>query len=189
MHRCFYAIRLSDPVNEYLASIIEELKGHHASVRWVPPQNIHLTLRFLGEITDEQLEVARSLPEADASLHAFTVRLHGLGSFPMMRSPRVLWAGIEGEQQTDTDHLFHLHGRTESWAREIGLQPENRRFSPHVTIGRVKQPLHNMRELMNDVISRECQSDFCPIQKLMLMRSTLAPDGAVYDVVEAWTLE
>lgn len=181
LHRCFYALRFGVEVNAYLATIIEALKQHRADVRWVPSRNIHLTLRFLGELTDAQFEKARTIPAIPRS-GDLSLRARGLGAFPLMRAPRVIWAGVEGETRHDTDRLLQLQGMTEEWARRIGLPPENRGYSPHITLGRVARPSPGLHELTNDIISRECQSDYSRIGEIVLMRSVLS-GGARYEDV------
>ena len=181
LHRCFYALRFSAGVNAYLVTIIEALKRHGADVRWVPARNIHLTLRFLGELTDEQFSHARTIPNPPA-IGEISLRARGLGAFPLMRAPRALWAGVEGETRDDTDRLLRIQGMTEEWARRIGLPRENRSYSPHITLGRVARPSPGLRALTDDIISRECISDYAAIGEMVLMRSVLS-GGATYEEV------
>ena len=185
LHRCFVALRPSEEVVEYIATLIDQLRGHRASVRWVERDNLHLTLRFLGEITSEQVQTVRGAMLEENRLGRLQMRLSGLGAFPTMRSPKVLWTGVEPRNREDADALAHLHGRAERWARAAGLEPENRRFSPHVTIGRVKMPLERMRELMEDLGGRTCVSPWCTVERVLLVESELTPHGARYtDVAE-----
>lgn len=188
LYRTFYAIRLSPPINDYLAGTISELRSHGATVSWTPRQNLHITLRFLGDITAEQLERARSLPELEDRHQGFSIRAEGLGAFPLLRAPRIFWAGVAGEGTQEMDRLLHLQGRTEEWARKAGLPPENRRFAPHITLGRVRRPFTRLKELTDDVIGRECHSETCRVDRLVLLRSTLTPDGSIYEVEKEWEL-
>ena len=188
LYRTFYAIRLSPQINEYLAGIISELRTHGASVSWTPPQNLHITLRFLGDLTAEQLELARSLPSLEEAHRGFALRAEGLGAFPLLRAPRIFWAGVAGETREDMDRLLHLQGRTEEWARRSGVPAENRRFAPHITVGRVRRPFTGLKELTNDIIGRTCHSETCTVGSLALMRSTLTPEGSIYEVEREWEL-
>lgn len=188
LHRCFYAIRFGDEVVDYLDSIISALKSHGADVGWVPPKNIHLTLRFLGEVTGQQLEAAIGMTELDESYRGFTVRARGLGAFPLLRAPRVLWAGMELETQSYLDRLLRLQGTTEQWARTIGVPPENRPYKPHITLGRVHRASDRLRELMDDVITRECESPLTPISNIVLIRSMLSSGRSAYEEVARWEL-
>ena len=186
--RAFYAIRLSPVINRYLAGIIEELRAHRASVSWTSEANLHITLRFLGDITADQLEQARSYPEMEETHSGFDLRAEGLGAFPLLRAPRIFWAGVAGETQHEMDRLLHLQGRTEQWARRMGIAGENRRYAPHVTLGRVRRPFTALRELTDDIIGRTCHSETCHVGELVLLRSTLTPKGSIYEVERAWPL-
>ena len=188
LFRMFYAIRLAEPVNRYLAEIISELRSHGASVSWTPEANLHITLRFLGDITASQREEARRLPGTEESHAGFDLRAEGLGAFPLLRAPRIFWAGVAGPAQADIDRLLHLQARTEQWARKIGLPAENRRYAPHITLGRVRRPLTALRELTNDIIGRPCHSETCHINELLLLRSTMTSKGSVYEVEGRWGL-
>jgi 2'-5' RNA ligase len=186
--RAFYAIRLSPAIDRYLAGIIAELRRYQASVSWTPDANLHITLRFLGDITVDQLEQARSYPAMEETHSGFDLRAEGLGAFPLLRAPRIFWAGVAGGTGQDIDRLLHLQGRTEIWARRIGIPAENRRYSPHVTLGRVRRPFTALRELTDDIIGRTCHSETCHVGELLLMRSTLTPKGSIYEVERSWSL-
>lgn len=188
LHRCFYAIRFGAATTSYLASLIQELKRHHADVRWVAERNIHLTLRFLGELTGEQLAHARSISPSGLQGSPLSLCARGLGAFPLLRAPRVFWAGVDGKSREDTDHLLHIQGRTEQWARQIGLPPEHRRYAPHITLGRVARASEGLRELTDDIIGRECWSEYSDIDEIVLMRSRLSSGGSSYEVLERWEL-
>ncbi len=188
LHRCFIAVRPCDRAVEYIGSVIDSLRSHQANVKWVSRQNVHLTLRFLGEIDDVQLAALRDTMWDESALDGFTLRLRGLGAFPSMRSPKVLWTGVEGEHQSDLDALLHVHGRAERWARGVGVAPENRKFEPHVTIGRVRMPPTNVRALMADLGGRECTSPWCRISAIDLVESTLTPTGSIYRTIASVAL-
>jgi len=189
LHRCFYAVKFTDEVTNYIAGVIAELRRHRADVAWTAPRNIHLTLRFLGEITDAQLHEARTLPGTDPLPHAMSLAARGLGAFPMLRAPRILWTGVASEAEIDTDRMLHLQQHTERWARQLGLEPENRKYSPHITLGRIRRPDSHLRTLMDDIIARECDSGFCRVDTLLLVRSSLGPEGAQYETVAKWGME
>lgn len=188
LHRCFYAVTFTPPVVAYLDAIIASLGRHGGGVRWVPARNIHLTLRYLGEITTAQLDHAMGMPEPGESFHPFSIRARGLGAFPLMRAPRVIWAGVEGETRTDTDRLLHLQSHTESMAVTLGLPRERRTYSPHITLGRVSPPFEGLKELIDDIIGRECQSEFCTVDELLLMRSRQSSAGVSYEAMKRWKL-
>ncbi len=182
-HRAFYALQFSPEVTAYLHSIIDELRLHGADVRWVREQNLHLTLRFLGELTDEQLHEASRLVISGEEFKPMQLAPRGLGAFPMLRAAKVLWTGVAGESQTDKDHLHSLQRHTERAAQQIGLPPENRPYRAHITLGRVARPTDGLRALIDDLIGRDCSSPFCGITKMVLMESHLSGEGSDYRVV------
>ncbi|MBS1911667.1 MAG: RNA 2',3'-cyclic phosphodiesterase [Bacteroidetes bacterium] len=188
LHRCFYAVKFDAGVTAALAAEIAALARHGADVRWSGTGNLHLTLRFLGEIGSGALAEAARLLDSGRGLHPFTLRARGLGAFPSLRAPRVIWAGVEAEARTDHDHLLALQKETESWARAIGLPAEQRPYSPHITLGRVARPSPGLQELMNEVITRTFESGFCRIDSVALMRSELRPEGPRYTTIAAANL-
>lgn len=184
--RCFYAIRFSDDVIEYLAKITDALRAHGANVRWAPRRNIHLTLRFLGELDDRQFQTARTfapvLPEQPIRLRA-----DGLGAFPSLRSARVIWAGVSTETEDDEIGLTRLQESTERHAQSIGLAREQRPWRPHITLARVPYPSPGLRPLIDDITTRECRSPLCAVNDLLLMESIMSPHGVEYTTVERWS--
>jgi 2'-5' RNA ligase len=188
-HRCFYAVKFSPEVTRYIATVMEELRRHRADVKWTAAQNIHLTLRFLGEIDDRALRRAEELPDQEEPSESMLIRAEGLGAFPLLRAPRTLWTGVAAATEHDMDQLRHLQKRTETWAQRIGLPAENRRFSPHVTLGRVRQPSASLKDLMDDLIARECRSELCRVDELLLLRSTLDRSGPTYETLKSWKLK
>jgi RNA 2',3'-cyclic 3'-phosphodiesterase len=187
LHRCFYAVRFEPPTTAYLGSIIAGLDAHGADVAWVREANLHLTLRFLGEITDEQLERAVAAAD-DVPRGTMLLSAHGLGAFPGLRNARVVWAGVAAASMVERSRLDALQAHTERWARVLGVPPENRRYRPHITLGRVRRPGDKLRELIDDVTTRECQSPPSRISELLLLRSTLSSRGSYYEEIARWSL-
>jgi 2'-5' RNA ligase len=185
LHRCFFAVKFHSEITGYLDGIIRQLQAHGADIRWVSRENMHLTLRFLGEITEGQLEGVRQLP-GQKEFAGFTLGVRGLGAFPSLRSPSVFWGGVDGKDREDVTRLLELQGATEEWSQGIGLAPERRRYRAHVTLGRVRRPGAGLKELVNDITVRECESGYFPVTEFLLMRSN--PAGGEYEVVERWKL-
>ena len=160
------------------------LRSYGAEVGWVAIPSIHLTLKFLGEADPAAIpKLAESLESAAGSLRSFSLRLHGLGCFPNMRNPRVIWCGIDGE----TDALSQLQKEVEAVCETSGFPPENRAFQPHLTLGRVKgkrnlQPLVDCIKL-GSALERSFKADHFNIY-----RSILKPQGAVYAVLQTIAL-
>lgn len=188
LHRCFYALRPPSDVIDYLSEIMDSLHRHQAKVRWTPQRSIHLTLRFLGELDETRFAAARNFAPVPAIRHPIRLRADGLGAFPSLRAPRVLWAGVSTASPEDLDHLQALQASTERHARAIGLEPEPRRFRPHLTLGRIPFPSSGLRSLIDDITTRECRSPLCDVHHMVLMKSRIASSGAEYEVVESWTM-
>jgi 2'-5' RNA ligase len=128
MYRLFVAIDLPEEVRQALARVSCDVPG----ARWIEPEQIHLTLRFIGEVDGAAFrDVAGSLDEVAARNFPLVVR--GVGHFPPRGEPRVLWAGVE-----KSDALVELRNRVESAVVRAGIEPEGRKFSPHVTLARLK---------------------------------------------------
>jgi 2'-5' RNA ligase len=175
--RAFVAILLNEEVRARVADEIARLRPLGRSVRWVPSENLHLTLRFLGERTPEELELVRDgLAEAVQGVTPFTLGFHGLGAFPGLARPRVFWVGAA----TGANDATKLHARLEAALARRTIPPEERPFSPHLTIGRARMP-SGLAELQQ-AIGREAQKSFgdLPVRSISLMRSDLAPAGPRY---------
>src|SRR5688500_1015159 len=184
LHRCFYAIRFETGSVDYLARISDELRALGAAVAWVRNESLHVTLRFLGELNDEQLERALALP-GEPTIGSFRIRAVGLGAFPGLRNAKVMWAGIAAASEEDRRRFLSLQTMSEGWAQAIGLTPEKRRFRPHVTLGRVRRPGENLREVIDEITTRECSSPLSTISEVLLMRS----GKSAYEVLQSWALE
>lgn len=165
-----------------LAELQKKLKGRTpgGAVRWTAPESIHLTLHFLGNIEDSQVEtVAGILAGSSAAYRPFSLRLAGLGCFPNPRRPRIVWVGVSG----DTAPLVDLQQDLGRELQVIGYTPESRPYSPHLTIGRVKDGLPGPRlaELGQALQQIEVgQLAVLDVTGISLIKSELKPAGAVY---------
>ncbi len=176
----FIAIEFPESIHEKLDEVIQRLRQNNAgTVRWVPAQNIHLTLKFLGDISPANLDMLCKILAAESSRHApFSVKVGGLGAFPSARRPRVIWIGI-----TDTPALDALQHGVETETRRLGYAPEERPFSPHLTLGRVAHNVlpDQIRQLSDALIETKVGNlGTVEVQKLTVFRSDLQPGGAVY---------
>jgi RNA 2',3'-cyclic 3'-phosphodiesterase len=132
--RTFIAIELSKAIRDRLVDLQEQLRASDHDVKWVEPENLHVTLLFLGEVDDRELPaVCSAVQEALAGTSAFAMSVHGAGCFPNPRRPRVLWVGIgQGMQEVDA-----VHDALEAPLLELGCyRREERRYTPHITLGR-----------------------------------------------------
>jgi 2'-5' RNA ligase len=187
--RTFIAINLNPELKETLSNLIEELKRldpARKSVRWVNQQAMHLTLKFLGEIDESQVEqIKKALEQISDGSRTFTMEIRGTGYFPPdKRNPRVLWLGIEEEKS-----LQILQSRLEEEMEKLGFPKENRKFHPHLTLGRVKIP-SNLREIMLHLEQYGSQKfGEMEVRKITFFKSVLKPTGAEYSVLSEFELK
>jgi 2'-5' RNA ligase len=174
--RTFIAIELPEEIKKQIEKLQAPLKRTRAYVSWVKPGNIHVTLKFLGEVPEEKIDDVFSATErAVEGIGSFGMSLKGTGGFPNLRRPRVIWIGTG----SGAEELSRLAERMEQEMEKIGFPKENRKFSPHFTIGRVKSP-RNIEELAGKVESAEFQTEEIRVTEVVVMRSQLNPAGAIY---------
>jgi RNA 2',3'-cyclic 3'-phosphodiesterase len=184
--RAFIAIELPQEIKDNLSRLQGKLKTAGADVKWVEPKNIHLTLKFLGEIEEQtQTRIAAKLKEIAGNQRAFFISLFSCGAFPGINSPRVIWLGIEqGDQEVKT-----IAGAIETQLESIGIPKETRAFSSHITLGRTRSS-KNRRELaqaLSELSLKPLQVRF-PTDKITLFKSTLTPRGPIYETIEEFPL-
>lgn len=173
--RSFIAVNIPDELREQISGIQEQLRQTGERVSWTKPGNLHITLRFLGDVEEKRIDELAGLVTRVAGMRSkFSVSLNEVGAFPNLRRPRVLWIGIqEGAQE-----LKRLAVDLENGLAKIGFPREARTFSAHLTIGRVKA---RVREPFGDELRNiEFQSPPFPVEEICLMRSQLHPAGAIY---------
>lgn len=184
--RSFVAIDCSENLKENIHALIKKLDRGERNVRWIKKQGMHLTLKFLGEITDLQLQAVKGgLETAVKPFKPFELVLKGTGSFPpSARSPKVLWIGVE-----DSKILIRLQEEIERSLHKLGFPEERRSYRPHMTLGRVKK-----REGLDpvlDIIGRNREETFgkMTVEKVTLFKSTLKPEGAEYTVLSEFSIK
>jgi RNA 2',3'-cyclic 3'-phosphodiesterase len=184
--RAFVALPLSAGLKRYLVQVQDRLKGTAAEVRWVESVNMHITLKFFGEVERSRLADAdMALRESLSQTPAFQLALNGVGAFPSLRSPRVLWVGIsEGRGP-----LTELHRRLDAALGRQGFPMDARPFQPHLTLGRLTSG-RNLEGLAK-LLSGECQTKI-PAQDMittvLLVQSVLSPRGPVYTPLQQYQL-
>lgn len=174
--RLFIASEIPAEIKTALAALQNDLRRAGADVSWTRPENIHLTLRFLGEIAVQQLnDIATACAGTAAQFQPFTLSLNAPGFFPNARQPRVLWAGLAGEVETARQLQLHLERRLSA----IGLARADKSFQPHLTIGRIKSG-KNARQLVALADLYNLPALSFTIHEIVLMQSELHPAGARY---------
>jgi len=184
--RTFIAVGISSEVREKIAQIQVELREGDPDVKWVEPKNLHVTLKFLGEVGEEKLSgVIEKTKLAASGVSHFRVHLSDLGSFPNFRSPRVVWVGInEGKAE-----LKDLSERIEENLSHLGFAKEKREFSSHLTIGRVRSPRGRGKLVKRIEDGQRCDVGEFFVDKVLVMESQLSSRGPTYRIIEEINLK
>lgn len=184
MVRAFLAIDVPPDYRAGLAAVQEALKKSGADVRWVAPGNIHLTLKFFGDITAAQVEAIGAATAAVArATPSFTLQAKDVGTFPNPKNPRVIWLGLTGQ----TEVLADLVQELEQAFVPLGFAAEKRAFTPHLTLGRVRSSrgreelIKSMESLTLPIFPTFLVNDFT------LYQSILSPQGAKYQALKSFT--
>lgn len=178
--RVFIAIEIPLPIRQAIHAQTESLRAAlgRGLVRWVPVENMHLTLKFIGDVSPAQLDALAQMTTAEAACAPFSMEVGGLGSFPTPRRARVIWIGIHAPAA-----LTSLQRGLESAAARLGCEAEERPFSPHLTIGRVKQPVSaGDRQKVHAALEETRLGPLgrADVTAVHLFKSDLKPSGAEY---------
>jgi RNA 2',3'-cyclic 3'-phosphodiesterase len=184
--RAFIAIPLPEGLRTRLASAQETLRPARAGVTWVDPGRLHVTLKFLGDLSDEARgPLEEGLRRVAAAAAPIDLEARGLGAFPASGTPRVVWAGLE---EKAPGRLAALARGVEEAAAAAGFPPEGRPFAAHVTLGRVKSPRNAaaLRALIE--AGRDVEAGAFRADAFVLFRSDLSPQGPTYTDVAQFKL-
>lgn len=174
--RTFICIEIPESIQARIAKLQETLRQIESQVSWTKPSNIHLTLKFLGDIEASRIErISKAIDRAASGISPFEVEIGGAGCFPSPRSPRVLWVGVSNVPE----QLQQLFSNIEDELAREGLEREKRKFSPHLTIGRIRSP-HNAAPVAAALIASGFESEAITATEVVLMRSDLKPTGSIY---------
>ncbi len=175
--RTFIAINMTNEIKELLGKIQIELKKAEADVKWVAPEGMHLTLKFLGNIFIGQLEsVCQMVLEATSNFNQFQLSLSSLGAFPNLSSPKVVWVGIDKGKE----ECIQLAKQIDNNLNRLGFPVESKEFFPHLTLGRVKSP-RGRNELLKSITTLKTKSfGQMSVTKVEVMGSQLTPKGSIY---------
>lgn len=174
--RCFVAIEIPKPVQALLKPVQTRLQSEIRKVSWTKSGNFHLTLKFLGDVHSEAIDAVREAVENVAAAQApFSIEFGGIGAFPTLARPRVIWVGIKHGEAT----VSHLAKAVNLELKPLGFPADNR-FHPHLTLGRLRSPM-NLQPLKSilrkyDTIEGTTMS----VNEITVMQSQLHPNGAIY---------
>ena len=175
--RTFIAIELPPPVILLFQKMQQDLKRLKIRARWVQPENIHLTLKFLGNITPADIDkIGVAMTGAAVEFSPVTLSVSGIGVFPGIKRPRVIWLGLGGDSRS----LLALQGRLEEKLAGAGFPKDKRSFKAHLTLGRIKQAANPavIRQMISEYAS--LSSDEFTCNQVILFESDLEPSGAVH---------
>lgn len=178
--RTFIAVPLSDQSRAMLETMQFQLRSAKPDVTWTAVSSIHITLKFLGEVNPAVLPgLIEALEAASTSEASFAVKLQGLGTFPNIHNPRVVWCGV----RDPSGNLERLQQKVDAACTRHGFPPEERPFHPHLTLGRVrgKRNLQPLLDCIKIGMDLECDS---PIDHYNVYKSTLTADGAIHGVLK-----
>jgi 2'-5' RNA ligase len=171
--RTFIAFELPGVVAQRVTDVIHRLSFLGDKVRWVKADNVHLTLRFLGDISPELVpEIVTIVQNVTHEMAPLTLCVAGLGGFSDLKNARVIWLGVQG----DVDRLRHLHELLEARLTPFGLEPDRRKYFPHITLGRAR------RNAVDVDVARvgPVQPIHFRVDRLTVLKSELRPEGTVY---------
>ena len=182
--RLFVAVELPEAARRHVETVLRRLQRLDIpGIRWVRPDSVHLTLKFLGSVpVEDVLPITEAMGQAASGTPFLTLSVEGAGVFPNGRSPRVIWLGVQGDVQP----LALLQGKLEEALEARGYAREGRAFTPHLTLGRVRgrlQPaeLEKLKDAFGEVSSMGTAG--LPVNALSLMESQLRKEGALYQRV------
>ena len=176
--RLFVALEIPLAVRQNLAILLDSSRAITKEPRWVRAENLHVTLKFLGEVAEGKVDAVRAALGEIRSDKAVSLELRGLGFFPNEKHPRVFWAGMEASSNLKT-----LAGDIEGAVGKLGIPREKREFSPHLTLARFERP--RLPEALRKLIAENLQRAFGSVRtnEFILIQSKLKPTGAEYTTV------
>lgn len=174
--RAFICIEVPETIKSRIERLQQELRAANTQVSWTRPSSIHLTIKFLGDVEAARLEaVRRAVERAASSASELEIEVSGAGCFPSPKNPRVLWVGLTNVP----DALKQLHCAIEDELAREGFPREQKRFSPHLTIGRIRSP-HGAVAVAERLIAAGFKPERFRASEIIVMRSDLKPTGSVY---------
>ena len=183
--RTFVAIEIPLGVKEKIEEAISPFAKLNLAISWVKSKNLHLTLKFSGEVDEKRIDdMILSLSQALKEEKRFKMSLKDLGVFPDLRRPRVIWIGIDKGKE----NLIRVQGKIEQELSKLGFPKEEREFSPHLTVARVKSP-KGIERLTEQIKNVNFVAEDIEVDEVVLMRSQLHPQGAIYTPIRKFKLK
>ncbi len=176
--RAFIAIKLPDFIKKVLKDTQKTMLENGIKAKYISPENMHLTLKFLGNIDSDLLpEIKKTLTRSAQYVKPIRLSLKGIGAFPNSRSPKVIWAGINGE----TQKLATLHAKLEQRLSKLGIREEKREFHGHLTLARIKKNRLSAQKFERFIQQTgQFESVKFTADRLILFQSRLMPKGPIY---------
>ncbi len=183
--RCFIAIEMPEPIQNQLVHIQGTLQKHIQKASWVKLGNIHLTLKFLGDVDPDDLESIREAIEAVTNRHrSFSLHIGGVGAFPNLARPRVIWAGVK----IGAERVSALAQDINVALSHCGFALDTKKFNPHLTIARLKERI-DLRPYTNQYRQYDrIQGTGMTVDAISLIQSQLHPNGAIYSTLQSYLL-
>ena len=184
MIRAFVGVSIDPKMTQKISEVQSQLKRSLTDIRWVVQENLHFTIKFLGAVEEEKItSIIKAVGRAVRPAQPFSLTAGGIGVFPDIRKPRVLWVGLEAQG------LQMLSQEVEAALEPLGFAPEKRGFKPHLTIGRWRNFTAKAQRLKEEIDHWKDQ-DFgqSTVEEVVIFQSILKPNGAVYSPLQVITL-
>ena len=184
--RTFIAVEIDSPAREVMLRLLKQLASELNGVRWTQPDQLHLTLKFVGDIDNRSLpEVCNQMRAACAGVDAFSASLKGLGAFPKQKPPRVLWVGFE----EGVEQLKLINQRLETLLAGVGVPSEGRAYAPHLTLGRINRGADQQQIATR--MARDSESDFArfDVSDVLLIASVRERNRMLYETIDSVPLQ
>jgi RNA 2',3'-cyclic 3'-phosphodiesterase len=179
--RTFIAVEIDEAVRRAAVGLVDQLRTAAADVTWVAPHNMHLTVKFLGDVATEKIpQVCDWVAKAVAGVESFDLQIRGAGAFPNLTRPRTIWLGSEAGHK----ELAAVAERIEAALEGLGFAPEGRAFRGHLTLGRVRRPtpaLAGLTQLLQG--NSAFEAGIAPIDHVVVFSSQLGPKGPTYEAL------
>ncbi|MFC1726821.1 RNA 2',3'-cyclic phosphodiesterase, partial [candidate division KSB1 bacterium] len=181
MIRTFIAIKIPGSVKSDINNWQDKLRGIVSGIKWVKSDNIHITLKFLGNIEEKMvLQLKEAIERSVENVSPFEIEVKGEGCFPNVNRPRVVWVGVDKGKDIISETVLKI----ENECSKLGFDRENRPYRPHLTVGRVKKIIKSTEDLRRFFYDNPFRSEIFNANEIILMKSDLKPEGPVYTPIE-----